>query len=210
MRFSGFPSLSATAAAALPTAGMTALGAIDAMGLAPGQSLLIVGATGGVGAIAVQLAAARGIEVLATARPEAERWIRDLGADVTIDYSRSTVVDEMRRIRHSGVDAVLDLTRDPRGFEARTALVVDGGVAVTVTSTASPELLASERIRMIDFTMREKADLLDRITAEAVSGRITVPVHRSIALDAVVGALRDAAAGGTRGKTVVRITEQEK
>jgi NADPH:quinone reductase-like Zn-dependent oxidoreductase len=73
-----------------------------------------------------------------------------------------------------------------------------------VSSTASPELLASERIAVSNFMMRDKPDLLARITAEAASGRITVPIQQAVTLDQVPGALARSTAGA-RGKTTVSI-----
>ena len=192
-------------AAALPTAGMTALGALEAIGLQAGQSILIVGATGGVGVFAVQLAAARGAEVIATARPDADRWIRQLGAAQTADYTAGDVAEQVRKAYPGGVDAVLDLTRDQARFSEYAALVRDGGAAVSATFTAAPELLASERIAVSNFMMHDKPDLLARITAEAASGRITVPIQQTITLDQVPEALARNMAGGARGKTTVRI-----
>lgn len=197
--------MEAEIAAALPTAGMTALGALEAIGLRDGQSILIVGATGGVGVFAVQLAAATGAEVIATARPDADRWIRQLGAAQTVDYTVGDVAEQVRKTHPGGLDAVLDLTLDPARFSENAELVRDGGAAVSVTYAAPPELLASERIAVSNFMMRDKPDLLARITAEAASGRITVPIHQSVALDQVPAALSRNSAGGARGKTTVRI-----
>ncbi|WP_217553229.1 NADP-dependent oxidoreductase [Streptomyces sp. GbtcB6] len=190
-------------AAALPTAGMTALGVIEAIGLRAGQSVLIAGATGGVGVFAVQLAAARGVEVIATARPDAARWIRGLGAAETADYTAGDIVEQVRRARPDGIDAFLDLTRDTARFGAYAGLVRDGGAAASVSFSAPPELLASERIAVSNYMMQDKPDLLARITAEAASGRITVPVQRTVPLEGVPEAL--ARGGGARGKTTVRI-----
>lgn len=199
--------LPAEIAAALPTAGMTALGVVELLDLGPGQSMLIVGATGGVGVFAVQLAAARGAEVIATARADAEAWIRELGASQTIDYSVDGfdgVSELVRKTHPDGVDAFLDLTRDRTQFTGYSNLVRDGGSAVSVTFTASPEALASERITAINFMMDDKPGLLARITDEVVAGRITVPVQRTVTLEEVPAALARNAAGGARGKTVVR------
>ena len=195
----------ADSAAALPTAGMTALGAIEAIGAHPGQSILIVGATGGVGVFAVQLAAAHGADVIATARPDANRWITTLGAAATIDYTAGDVAEQVRKSHPDGIDAFLDLTRDQARFSDYAELVRDGGTAVSVTFTAPPELLASQRITVINFMMRDKPDLLARITAEAASGRITVPIQQAVSLDELPEALPRITAGGARGKTTVRI-----
>lgn len=192
-------------AAALPTAGMTALGALDTIGLRAGQSVLIVGATGGVGVFAIQLAAAYGAEVIATARPEADAWIRGLGATQTVDYTSGEMADQVRKSHPDGVDAVLDLTRDPVGFAENAGLARDGGAAVSVALVATPELLASGRIAVTNYMMQNKPDLLARITAEVASGRITVPIQQTITLDQVPAALAGNTAGGARGKTTIRI-----
>ena len=192
-------------AAVLPTAGMTALGALDAIGLTFGQSILVVGATGGVGVFAVQLAAARGAEVIATARPDADRWIRDLGATQTVDYTAGDVAEQVRKSYPGGVDVVLDMTHDPARFADNAELVRDGGAAVSVALVATEQLLGSERITVMNFMMQDKPDLLARITAEAVAGRITVPIQQTVPLDEVPGALERSNAGGARGKTTVRI-----
>ncbi|MFD4502673.1 NADP-dependent oxidoreductase [Streptomyces sp. NPDC058457] len=156
-------------AAALRTAGMTAPGVIEAVGVRAGQSVLIVGATGGVGVFAVQPAAARGAEVIATARPDAARWIRGLGAAETADCTAGDIVQQVRRTRPDGIDAFLDLTRDTARFGSYAGLVRDGGTAVSVSFTAPPEPPASERIAVSNYMMRDRPDLLARTTAEAAS-----------------------------------------
>ena len=197
--------MSAETAAALPTAGMTALGALDAIGLRAGQTILVVGATGGVGVFAVQLAAARGAQVIATARPDADRWIRDLGATQTVDYTAGEVAEQVRKTHPDGVDALLDMTRDPARFAENTALVRDGGAAASIALIATPHLLASERIAVHNFLMQDKPDLLARITAEAAAGRITVPIQHTVTLDELPHALARSEAGGARGKTTLHI-----
>jgi NADPH:quinone reductase len=195
----------ADVAAALPTAGMTALGALDVIAPRPGQSVLIVGATGGVGVFAVQLAAAHGAEVIATARPGADRWIRQLGAAQTADYTAGDIAEQIRKTHPNGIDALLDLTRDQARFGEYAGLVRDGGTALSAAFTATPELLASERITVRNFTMQDKPGLLARITAEAASGRITVPIQQVVTLDETPEALARVTTGGARGKTAVRI-----
>jgi NADPH:quinone reductase-like Zn-dependent oxidoreductase len=71
--------------------------------------------------------------------------------------------------------------------------------------TATPELLASERIAVSNFMMQDKPGLLARITAEAASGAISVPIQQDLALEEVPEALPQVIAGGARGKTTVRI-----
>jgi len=192
-------------AAALPTAGMTALGALRFAGLQAGQVILILGATGGVGSLATQLAAAAGACVIATARPSAAGWIRELGASETADYTAGDLVQRVRTAHPGGVDVLLDLVGGQDSFAAAASLVKDGGVAVSVAFGASPQLLASERIRVTNYMMRDKTGLLAQITAQAAAGRIKVPVQREVPLAQVPGVLAENRAGGARGKTVIRI-----
>jgi len=195
----------AARAAALPTAGMTALGAMDAIDPRAGQPVLILGATGGVGAFAVQLAAARDALVIATARPDAARWIRQLGATVTADYSAGDLSEQVRKAHPGGLAAILDLTGDPVCFAECAELVRDGGTAVSVAFGATPRLLASDRITAINYMLGDKAELLSRITAEVAAGRIKVPVQREVALAETPRALAANRAGGARGKTVIQV-----
>ncbi|HJU04120.1 MAG TPA: NADP-dependent oxidoreductase, partial [Nitrospiraceae bacterium] len=76
-------------AAGLPIPGLTALAAVNAVGVKSGETILIVGATGGVGGYIVQLAAQRGAQVIATARDNAQAHIRKLGATEVIDYTNT-------------------------------------------------------------------------------------------------------------------------
>ncbi|MFE4668189.1 zinc-binding dehydrogenase [Streptomyces sp. NPDC056716] len=175
---------------------MTALGVLEALGVTSGRTVLITGATGGVGVFAVQLAAALGAEVIATARPDADRWIRRLGAARTVDYTAGDPVEQVRRTRPGGIDVFLDLTREAARFGDYAALVRDGGAAASVTFTAPPELLTSERIAVSNFQMRDKPDLLARITASVASGAITVPVQRTVSLEETAAALAQNTAGG--------------
>ena len=112
---------------------------------------------------------------------------------------------EVRKAYPDGIDGLLDLARDEAGFSEYAALVRDGGAAVSATSTALPELLASERIAVTNFMMRDKPDLLARITAEAAAGRITVPIQQTLTLEELPEALPRIIGGGARGKTTVRI-----
>ena len=111
-------------AGALGLAGTAALNAVDAIGPQPGETVLVSGATGGVGAFAVQLAAARGAQVIATARPgEEEAYLRSLGAHDTVDYT-GDVPAAVAALRPDGIHAVVHLAGD--GLELADLLVAGG------------------------------------------------------------------------------------
>src|SRR3712207_6425880 len=96
-------------AAALPTPALTAMDLVDAVDPKEGETVLIVGATGGVGSYAVQLAARRGARVIATARQANEAFVRELGTTETIDHTRVELVEAVRAAHPEGIEAVVDL-----------------------------------------------------------------------------------------------------
>jgi len=120
------------AAASIPTAGMTARQALDELGLAKGKTLLILGASGGVGSIATQLAATEGIHVIVGSRAANRDFLRRLGAVEFFDTGAGHLLEELRHAHPGGVDAILDLMDPPEAFAAHVAgfLVGIGGVFV--------------------------------------------------------------------------------
>jgi len=104
--------LDVTEAASLPLAGVTALVAVDAVDPDEDDTVLIVGADGGVGSYAVQLAAKRGATVIATAKPGDEQRLRELGAVETIDYTQLNIAAAVRE-RHPA--AIEQFTAGKRG-----------------------------------------------------------------------------------------------
>ena len=184
-------------AGALGLASLTALKAIDAARLEPGETILINGATGGVGCYATQLAAASGARVLATARPGDEAdLMRALGAAAVIDWSAEDV--GAAAARGGGVDVLLDLVNfDPRALDALAErTLVAGGRALT---TVAPESGA----QMIVST--SAPELIDRIAEHAARGELSVHVRASFALADVEHAFAALRAGGV-GKIGLRVS----
>src|SRR3989475_9992444 len=100
----------------LGVAATTAMSAVSAIDPSEGATVLIVGATGGVGTFAIQLAAARGAHVIASVKPGDEDLLTTLGAAETVDYSKE-VIGAVRERHPDGIDAVIDLVhRDPGQF----------------------------------------------------------------------------------------------
>jgi len=95
-------------AAALPIPAITALGSLELLGVTADQHLVVMGATGGVGGYAVQMARSRGAHVIATVRGDVDE-ARRLGAEEVYDTKAVDVVDALRASHPDGVDAVLDL-----------------------------------------------------------------------------------------------------
>jgi NADPH:quinone reductase len=201
--------ITVTEAAAAPTAGMTALGALNATGLREGQSIVIIGATGGLGCFATQFAAALGAHVIATARPEARKWITWLGAAETTGYGADEITAQARGSCPAGVDVLLDLVGDRDLFDACATAVRDGGTALSVNFGAPPEPDPSARVHTSNYILMDgKQDLLARITDQIAAGRVTVPVWDRVRLHEVPVALDRLKAGAShRGKTLIQIDD---
>ncbi|MEV8631007.1 zinc-binding dehydrogenase [Streptosporangium sp. NPDC051023] len=184
-----------TRAGALGLAGTAALNAVAP---APGETILISGATGGVGAFAVQLAAARGARVIATARPGAEAaFVTGLGATWAVDHTDLRA--QVQAIAPGGVDAALHLAGDG---PAVAALLTGGGRLASTLHYLPDE---SERdIKATAVMADPNPATLTRLATDAAEGRLRVPVARSYPLAETPRAIADFTAG-TVGKLAVTI-----
>jgi NADPH:quinone reductase len=188
-------------AGALGLAGTAARMAVDAAALTAGQSVLIAGATGGVGAIAVQLAARAGARVIATARGDEERrLVTDLGAADVVDYTQD-VAAQVRAAHPDGVDAVLHFAGEPG---ALLPLVRAGG-RLASTLIMAPEQIPSETVTVKAIYATPAAQVLSGLADAVASGRLTVPIQRTYPLEEVPAALRDFAQRGTLGKLAILV-----
>lgn len=167
--------------------------------------MLIIGATGGVGSFATQLAAARGAYVIATARAGAGQWIRGLGASETIDYAERPVSAALAATHPEGIDALLDLVGDKQLFATAAQHVHDGGVATSIAFGAPGELTDDSRITASNYVNQRKQALLGRVSSELAARRIRAEIQTEVPLDQAPAALARNRAGDARGKTVIRI-----
>lgn len=193
-------------AAAVPTSGMTAQQLLEHAGLQKGQTLLIVGATGGVGSFAVQMAAAEGLQVIATAgsAASAER-IRELGATSVIDYKKAPVAEQIKAAYPNGIDALIDLMSDKEAFNANIALVKEGGAAFTTAFVADDDALKARHLKGGNFETKSTPASLDKLTALIDAGKLKVPVETIISLEEVPAALAQSRQGRGKGKTVIKM-----
>jgi len=190
-------------AAALPTAGMTALASLDSLALPPGSSLVVVGASGGVGSFVTELAVAHGLHVTAVARPHSAPRLQKLGAEEVIDPTDTHAPQAVLGSHPSGVDGLLDVMSDRPGFARWAAVVRRGGAAATTTFVADPEALGTAGIRAMNINLQPNAELLSRLAGEITKYRLTVPIERRVSLSEAPSALAEVRAGRAAGKTVV-------
>ncbi|WP_326689367.1 NADP-dependent oxidoreductase [Streptomyces sp. NBC_01795] len=197
------PSVPLTVAAGAPTAGMTALGIVDTAALREYESVLIVGAAGGVGTFLTQLASAHGLRVIAATHGRDERRMAAFGAAVTVDARERALADAVREEYPEGVDALVDLiAADPAAFAAGAAPVRNGGVALSTLGAAVPGELSAKGVEGLNFQLTASAALLDRLGQELDSGRLVVPVETQVPLEQAPDAVARNRVGGGRGKTV--------
>lgn len=181
----------AAAAGALGLAGTAAVDSLAAVSPQADETVLVSGATGGVGAIAVQYAAAAGARVIATARPGREvDFVRGLGASEVVDYT-GDVAAQVRALSPDGVDVVLHFAGD--GAELAGLLTEKGRLASTLGYGADQHPAATF------VYANPTAETLDRVAADVAAGRLNVPVERTYRLAEVPAAL-DEFAAGTCGK----------
>jgi NADPH:quinone reductase len=191
-------------AGALPLAATTAAQMVDDVALQPGQSVLIVGATGAIGGYAVQLAARTGADVIATAKPGHEDRLRELGAGELVDYKDGDVVDAVRRRHPGGVAALIDVATESKDGVARIASVVrDGGRVASACFAADPEALGARGIAAANvITTRCDPALLRRVVELAAAGELRIAYDRVRPLDEVPAAV-DELWRGPSAKVVV-------
>ncbi|MQA94606.1 MAG: zinc-binding dehydrogenase [Streptosporangiales bacterium] len=192
-------------AAAVPLATLAAYDMVRSGMVDEDQTVLVVGATGGVGQAAVQLAALQGARVIATARPGADGLVKELGATETVDYSARPVPDQVLAISPGGVDAILDVVTPPDGVNALAGLLRPGGVYVSTIGSLDPRALAAREIRGVNLVgshhARDLAALADMIDA----GNLRVNIEAQVSMDEAPAMLRQVAKGGARGKYVIRL-----
>jgi NADPH:quinone reductase-like Zn-dependent oxidoreductase len=192
-------------AAAVPTSGMTALQTLDQLGLTEGQSLLILGAAGGVGSFAVQLASKRKITTLAASRGPNREFVTRLGASRFYDASAMSFLEDVRRGYPNGVDALLDLNNRGADFERNLPLVRAGGSVASTVGAATEEVVKPRGLTGWNIGLHPSAELLDRLSEEFVNGRLRIPVDEKIVLEAVPDTLTRKRTGQGHGKTVIKI-----
>ncbi|MCC3765222.1 NADP-dependent oxidoreductase [Glycomyces sp. TRM65418] len=187
-------------ASALPTVGLTARqGLFEHAGLQAGQRLLINGAGGGVGGIAVQLAKRAGAEVTATAGARSAARVRAAGADRIVDYTAVPVEEALAGERFG---AVFHLVRNSPEEAARLVdLVADGGVFVSA-ATPGPEQ-AERGVRVTQMYMRGDAAELGEVVALVDAGELTLHVAERLPLAELRAVHERAVAGTLAGKTVL-------
>jgi NADPH:quinone reductase-like Zn-dependent oxidoreductase len=197
-------------AGAVPTTGLTALQGIDdALGVKSGDSVLITGASGGVGTLAVQFAKLRGARVLAVASgDDGVALARRLGAAEAIDGRREDICAAARRFAPGGVDSALVLAASESVEQCADAIRPSGHLAYPNGVEPAPKKRHGIGVTSYDAAagVKEFARLDRAITA----ARVVVPIAASYSLEQADRAHQRLASGHVLGKIVLRVREKEK
>ena len=198
-------------AAAVPVSAVTALQALRDRGrVQGGQRVLVVGASGGVGTYAVQIAKALGAHVTGVSSTAKVDLVRSIGADRVIDYTQADITDDKQRY-----DLVLDIGGNRPLSQLRRVLTRNGTLVIVGgegggrwTGGIHRQLHATAlspfvRQRLGTFIAKQNVADLDALRALIETGAVTAVIDRVVALDQVPDAIRDLAAGHARGKIVV-------
>lgn len=199
-------------AAAIPVSGFAALQAVrDSAAVEEGMSVLVIGASGGVGSMAVQIAKALGASVTGVASTRNLEFVRELGADRVIDYTAEEITDGGRQF-----DVIVDIAGNRSLSQLRRALTKKG-TAVIVGGTGGKATMGFGRtVRAMfvsPFVSQKLKPLISKPNQEdlvtladlAQDGRLTPRVGAAYPLEAAAEAIELVGAGKSRGKTVVTI-----
>src|SRR5207237_10875588 len=192
-------------AAAVPLAALTAWQAlIDAAKLSPGQTVLIHGGSGGVGSFAIQIAKTRGAKVIATASTPNQDLLKQLGADVAVDYTKQKFEDVAK-----DVDVVLDSVG--KDTLARSyGVVKKGGFIATLVSRVDQAELDKHGIRGASISVTPDSAELVEIGKLIDAKKIKVIVSQTFPLAEAAKAQAQADTHHTRGKIVLQVAPEPK
>jgi NADPH:quinone reductase-like Zn-dependent oxidoreductase len=200
-------------ASVVPVSASTALQALRAAGpVTPGQKVLVLGASGGVGSYAVQLAKAAGAEVTGVCSTTKQDLVHSLGADHVIDYTRQDFADGSERY-----DLILDIAGNPTLTRLRNALTPTGTAVITGgeeggswTGSMDRQLRAlalspfiGQRLTMV--MGKEGAADLEHLRGLIEAGTLTPVIDRTYTLEQVPEAMRYFDSGKARGKIAITI-----
>ena len=198
-------SISCVEAGGVPAAALTAWQAlIDVAKIDKGQTVLIHGGSGGVGSFAIQIAKARGAKVIATASAPNQDLLKQLGADVAIDYTTQKFEDIAK-----DVDVVLDSVG--KDTLARSYSVVKkGGFIASLVARPDPAELDKYGIRGASISAKPNASELAEITQLIDEKKIKPIVSQVLPLTEAVKAQEQVATHHTRGKIVLKVADEPK
>jgi NADPH:quinone reductase-like Zn-dependent oxidoreductase len=197
------PGLAPERAATLPIVGLTALSLLRRGRFRAGETVLVIGATGGVGSAVVPLLAAAKVYLVATASPANEDYVRGLGAHEIIDHRSVDIADETARRLPDGVDAVVNLALPGERLVELSRVIRLGGRLLNVAYPSPDPTAFGGRISVDTVYGTAGPGDLDELAARALDGTLPSAISRRYPLTAGALAFHELDQLHTRGKLIV-------
>jgi NADPH:quinone reductase-like Zn-dependent oxidoreductase len=195
-------------ATGLATAAMTAGKAIHIINLSKGQKVLITGAAGGVGSSAVQIAKSIGAYVIGTASAVHHPYLKDLGADEIIDYTKAPFEKQIKQ----QVDAVLDTIGNDTAARA-AGVIKKGGMFITTVLRSGEEECTKAGVNFFSSGpgagSLSEGELLREVADLAQAGKLKIHIDRTYPLEQAAEAQNYSQAGHAQGKVVLIVDASE-
>jgi NADPH2:quinone reductase len=196
-------SLTDVEAAAMPLAGVSALMCVDAAALKPKEVVVVVGASGGIGSYAIQLAKLSGAHVIGVTHTANIDYVKGLGADEVIDRTAGPVVDALKLKHSDGVAAIIDAGSDAASLAALSQAVRKGGTVVSMKGAAAPDELAKREITGVNIQTQVNTERLETLAKLSADGKLKAPRIHEFPLDKANEAFK--ILGQTDGKVVITL-----
>jgi NADPH2:quinone reductase len=197
------PSIDPEFAAALPLVGVSALMCVEPMGLKRGDVVVVLGAAGGIGGFAVQMANHAGAKVIAVTRGVNADYVRALGADDVVDYSTQDVVETVGKAHPDGIAGIIHASGDSETVERLAAIVRKGGHVISMRGGAKVEDLATRGVTGINVRTMVTTAALEKLAAMVEAGTLKRPHIQTFKLDEAGAAFEEIGTGHVRGKLVI-------
>lgn len=189
--------------AAIPVVGKTALESMRAIDLNKGDTLFVAGASGAIGTLFIQLAAAEGIRIIGSASAKNYEYMLSLGAEKAVDYSDPNWKNQVKQWMPGGVDAALAI-QSGTGKDCMD-VVKDGGKVITVSGD---QVVAERNIAVRQFEHhQDMQDSLEKLVSDIAEGKIRLVIERVYPFEQALDALEKTETRHARGKLAVSLAD---
>lgn len=198
------PGLGAVEAAALPLAGVSAQMCVDAAAPDSGGVIVVIGASGGIGGYAVQLAARRGVHVVAVTGSDHVDYVKSLGAAEVVDRNKEDVREALRGRYPDGVHAIIDTASDAPALAKLAEAVKGGGAVISMRGSAAVEELQKRDVRGVNVRTQVTTERLAELGGMVIKGDLKPGLIHIFELDRA-GEAFELIGRSAGGKVVVTI-----
>ena len=196
-------SMSDVDAAALPLAGVSALMCVEAAAPKPKDVVVVVGASGGIGSYAVQIAKVRGAHVIGVTHTANIDYVKGLGADEVVDRTAGDVAEAIKSKHSEGVASIIDTGSDAASLAALSEAVRKGGTVISMKGAAAPDELAKRGLKGVNIQTQANTERLETLAKLSADGKLKAPRIHKFPLVKAGEAFK--LLGQTDGKIVVTI-----